>query len=263
MRRHLIAFDLEATCWRQPPLSERQAIETEIIEIGAVRLHPVTREEEGRFEMVVRPTRHTTLSPYCKELTGIEQADVDGALHFTEAWRRFHAWLEDTSTCEMISWGRWDIQQIERQIAEIAEEAPEWTYTDAQREYGRWCRARELHGRSRKLTTVAQDLGLSTGATQHRALADAARLAQVVATLRDPNVRTEAADSLLGLLKQRASEPTHRGHARQALGMNKGEYTAAANELVHLQLVIDLGDGQGLRLPVQTPQNEKTTPTSP
>ena len=263
MRRHLIAFDLEATCWRQPPLSEHQATETEIIEIGAVRMHPVTRAEESRFEMVVRPIRHTTLSPYCIELTGIQQEDVHDAPEFAEAWRHFHEWLGDASACEMISWGPFDIQQIERQVVELGEDPPDWKYTDGQAEYTRWCRARDLHGRSRKLTTVALDLELCTGETQHRALADAARLAQVIGRLRDPNERTVGADALFELLKRRTHEPTHRGHARRELSMNKGEFTAAANELVHLQLAIDLGDGQGLRLALETDAPEKLSPPSP
>ena len=252
MRRHLIAFDLEATCWREPPLSAHQATETEIIEIGAVRLHPVTREEEGRFETVVQPVRHTKLSPYCMELTGIQQEDVRDAPTFDEAWSRFRQWLDQAPACEMISWGPFDIHQIERQIVELDQDVPDWRYTDGQAEYSRWCRARELHGRSRKLITVAHDLGLAAGETEHRALADAARLAQVIRRLRDPQERTEPADALFDLLKQRTNEPTHRGHARRELGMNKGVFTAAANELVHLHLAVDLGDGQGLCLAPET-----------
>ena len=194
------------------------------------------------------------------ELTGIQQDDVQDAPEFPEAWRRFHEWLGDAGACEMISWGPFDIQQIERQIDELGEDIPGWAYTDAQSEYVRWCRARELHGRSRKLTTVAHDLELSTGEIQHQALADAARLAQVVHRLRDPQDRTVGANALFRLLGARLEEPTHRGHARRELGMNKGEFTAAANELVHLQLAIDLGDGQGLRLASETAASEKLSP---
>jgi len=224
-------------------------------------MHPVAREEESRFEMVVQPTRHTILSPYCIELTGLQQADVRDAPEFAEAWGCFHRWLGDASACEMISWGPFDIQQIGRQITELGEDLPDWQYTDGQSEYTRWCRARELHGRSRKLTTVAHDLELSTGETQHRALADAARLAQVIRRLRDPSERTSGADALFKLLHRRLQEPTHRGHARRELGMNKGEFTAAANELLHLHLAIDLGDGQGLCLSPETPTLEKNSPT--
>ena len=58
----------------------------------------------------------------------------------------------------------------------------------------------ERSGALSKLTTVASDLELSTGETEHRALADAVRLAQVLQRLRDPSDRSQPADALLALI---------------------------------------------------------------
>ena len=45
------------------------------------------------FRTFVRPVRHPTLSPFCTELTGITQADVDAAPAFPAVVARFHDWL--------------------------------------------------------------------------------------------------------------------------------------------------------------------------
>lgn len=69
----VLIIDLEATCDVDP--IER---EMEIIEIGAVW---VTSNGTvlGTFQALVRPISHPQLTPFCQQLTGIQQTDVDYA----------------------------------------------------------------------------------------------------------------------------------------------------------------------------------------
>ena len=76
----LLVVDLEATCdARGFPRAER-----ETIEIGAVLVEPVHLEVVKEFQSFVRPVRHPHLTDYCRELTGIEQHDVDAAPSFPD-----------------------------------------------------------------------------------------------------------------------------------------------------------------------------------
>ncbi len=80
----------------------------EIIEIGAVKINGYG-EEIGSFNKFVRPLVNQRLSPFCKELTGIEQQMVDRAQRFPEVMDLFFDWAElDIEDYLLISWGRED-----------------------------------------------------------------------------------------------------------------------------------------------------------
>lgn len=99
-----IIYDLEATCWENIPPGYVQ----ETIEIGAYRINPFG-EVRGKFNRFIRPTLHPTLSPFCRQLTGIEQLDVNRAKFFPEVIEEFQDWArieeEDYTLC---SWGNFD-----------------------------------------------------------------------------------------------------------------------------------------------------------
>src|SRR5690349_16506863 len=82
--RRIVAIDVEATCWKKGIFSKKK----ETIEIGAV-LMSLDRDESQwpEFQTFVRPKSFPRLSTFCRELTGITQADVDAAPPFPEALR--------------------------------------------------------------------------------------------------------------------------------------------------------------------------------
>lgn len=84
----------------------------EIIEIGAFRLNRYG-EILGEFNRFVRPVLNPYLSPFCQELTSIEQQDVDRAEPFPEVVEIFQDWAlifdEDYLLC---SWGAFDKKQL-------------------------------------------------------------------------------------------------------------------------------------------------------
>lgn len=111
---HWLVIDLEATCCNDGQFPRE---EMEIIEIGAVIADGRTFESLDEFQTFVRPVRHTTLTDFCRELTGIEQAAVDSAVGFPEAMHRLTTWMAEFPDAIFCSWGAYDRRQFERDCA--------------------------------------------------------------------------------------------------------------------------------------------------
>jgi hypothetical protein len=69
---YLLVLDFEATC-----NEGARPYPQEIIEFPVFVLNTKTLEVEGSFHRFVRPTIHTSLSPFCTQLTGISQVCVN------------------------------------------------------------------------------------------------------------------------------------------------------------------------------------------
>ena len=81
------ALDFECTC--EPGWDYIH----EIIEFPVVLFDTRTREITDSFHSYVRPTENATLSTFCTDLTGIEQATVDAAPTLPEVLDDLDAWL--------------------------------------------------------------------------------------------------------------------------------------------------------------------------
>lgn len=108
-----LILDLEATCWDgAPPNAEK-----EIIEIGAIKLNAYG-EEVGSFNRFVKPIINPQLSAFCKELTHIEQEQIDRAEFFPSAVDRFLEWSEcDLEEMLLVTWGKQDLTLIKDDCA--------------------------------------------------------------------------------------------------------------------------------------------------
>jgi len=88
--RHFVVLDFEATCDHRanapfgPP---------EIIEFPALKVCARTFNVESSFHTFVRPTLNPVLKPFCTQLTGIVQDDVDDAPTLSETLKDFHDWM--------------------------------------------------------------------------------------------------------------------------------------------------------------------------
>ena len=109
----IVIFDLEATCWEDGAKLTRE--DSEIIEIGAVRVGRETGEVIGTFQRFVKPHFNLELSDYCKNLTSIKQEDVNTANEFYIVLPEFNEWLGDDDEYIM-SWGMYDKHQILREM---------------------------------------------------------------------------------------------------------------------------------------------------
>lgn len=105
---HFLVVDLEATCDRADWPRERM----EIIEIGAVLIAADAATRVGEFQTFVRPRRHPTLTDFCRDLTGIAQAEVDRAPEHTVALEAMFGWLDGLGPAPggtiFCSWGGFD-----------------------------------------------------------------------------------------------------------------------------------------------------------
>lgn len=111
--KHYLVVDLEATCCNQKTIPAK---EMEIIEIGAL-MTDVNFQLISSFQSFIRPVRHATLTPFCSQLTSIQQSDVDLAPPFAEVIARFKEWIYRYPNFVFCSWGNYDRKQLEQDCA--------------------------------------------------------------------------------------------------------------------------------------------------
>ena len=175
--RHLIAVDVEATCWKKGVFSRKK----ETIEIGAVRLHLDRAESTWPgFQTFVRPLRLPRLSSFCRELTGIAQEDVDAAPAFPEALRLFLEWSQPLEQVVLAAWSRYDLWQLDLDLDAHRLPTLALPFLDVKKLAGRIVGSRSFEETSR---TLAPDDGEMP---RHRALADARRTARILHRLLRP-----------------------------------------------------------------------------
>ena len=102
----VIVFDIEANTQENEEYI-RQDFQKEIIEIGAVKIHDGVIVDT--FEMFIKPIVNPTLTDFIKDLTGIQQEDVDDAKNFREAYDEIREWFLDH---HLISIGTFDQEQM-------------------------------------------------------------------------------------------------------------------------------------------------------
>lgn len=111
----LIIIDLEATCSDDHVVSRSNM---EIIEIGGCMVRLSDLEILDSFQLYIRPVVTPILTPFCTELTGIEQDIVDKALPFGMASQDYVDWLAKFESVKAwASWGNYDKGQFELDYA--------------------------------------------------------------------------------------------------------------------------------------------------
>jgi len=172
---HWLVIDLEATTddggW---PITEM-----EVIEIGASLVNREGREVD-HFQRFVKPRRRPQLTPFCRQLTHITQANVDGAAPFAEVWGQFERWLGNYQPRleGWTSWGDYDRKQLlqEWQANDIDSLLARLPHLNLKQ---RFAKARHL-SRPLGLNGALQLAGLQFHGQQHRALEDARNTARLL-----------------------------------------------------------------------------------
>ena len=165
-----LVVDLEGTCCNDGLIPDD---ERETIEIGAVLLTP-DATAIADFCAFVRPVRHPELTPFCKDLTTIGQADVDRADTFRTVFPQFVAWSSGHGPSLFCSWGRYDPEQFGRDCEYQAVPYPFATHVDLAREF------RRKTGRKRGHRGAMRHFGVSPEGVHHRGIADARNIAKLV-----------------------------------------------------------------------------------
>lgn len=106
MQAPIVIVDVEATCDLNMPRRKR-----ELIEIGAVKV--INGEVVDKFQIFIKPKRNAQLSHYCKNLTHIEQNQIDNGVSPKDALTELANWAKD---CLLACWGEFDQEIIEREM---------------------------------------------------------------------------------------------------------------------------------------------------
>ncbi|XP_069794923.1 ERI1 exoribonuclease 3-like isoform X3 [Narcine bancroftii] len=109
---NFLVLDFEATC------DEQLMHPQEIIEFPILKLHGRTLEIESIFHTYVQPVVHPTLTPFCTELTGIEQSMVDGKPTLPEVLQMVDDWMREKGLLDLkvnsifVTCGDWDLKTM-------------------------------------------------------------------------------------------------------------------------------------------------------
>lgn len=86
----------------------------ETIEIALVVIDLDTLEVVDEFQRFVRLQINPALTDVCKQLTSIQQADVDGAGTYVEIGQELGGFIARYPNAAWASWGDYDARQLER-----------------------------------------------------------------------------------------------------------------------------------------------------
>lgn len=166
-----VIVDLEATCWETRTNIE----DMEIIEIGAVILESSTGTIGDEFSEFVKPVVHTELSNFCKQLTSIEQKDVDNADDFTVVFPRFIDWI-GTQPFILCSWGAYDLKQFKKDCARHNIPLPDsfLRHINLKQEFANLKKIKPCG-----MAKALKILGIELEGTHHRAIDDVRNIARI------------------------------------------------------------------------------------
>ena len=171
----VLVIDLEATCDEGDGLP---TMDMEIIEIGAVWA-TVEGSVLDTFQALVRPVVRPHLTPFCRQLTNIQQADVDGAELFPAVAARLASFAQrhQAPGATWGSWGQFDAKQLARDCERHGIESPlaAFEHVNLKRRFAKGRKIKEV-GMARALQMV----GLPLDGSHHRGLDDARNIAKLL-----------------------------------------------------------------------------------
>ncbi|MEK6234516.1 MAG: exonuclease domain-containing protein [Planctomycetales bacterium] len=174
---YYLIVDLEATCSDRGEIPHR---EMEIIEIGAVMQSSRTFEIEAEFQTCVFPVRHSDLTDFCTQLTGITQQEVDQAPPFADALAAFQQWMRPFPDALFCSWGDFDRNQFRQDCEHHGLDYPfPPEHMNIKAEFARSLNLRREVGFAKAL----HRLGMKFEGSHHRGLDDAKNIARIARRL--------------------------------------------------------------------------------
>lgn len=173
-----IIYDIEATCWEGRPPGTVQ----ETIEIGACELDRFGRVQD-HFSRLIRPIIHPSLSHFCRNLTKIDQVELNRAQGFTRVIEDFQDWIGvDYEEYILASWGNFDPKQLAADCS-LHKLDDYWLdeHIDLKAQY------QDIKGLSKKrgLKSAIKHEGYEWEGEEHRALVDAKNTVKVFQSLVD------------------------------------------------------------------------------
>ncbi|MEW5506929.1 exonuclease domain-containing protein [Pseudomonas antarctica] len=180
--RYLYCVDLEATCDElEESESARKLVvvpdQMETIEIGLVVIDLESLEIVDEFQRFVLPQINPTLTDFCKKLTSIQQADVDGARTYQEVGEELRTFAGRYPNAAWVSWGDYDARQLERDagFAGCRSMLAGLPHFNAKK----W-HAGLYDNRPKGLKQTVESLNLVWQGTYHRGIDDARNVASII-----------------------------------------------------------------------------------
>lgn len=195
-QKNLLMIDLEATCWRKP-----DGRRSEIIEIGAIATN-AAGVPLGEFQSFVRPILNPALSDFCRELTHIEQADIDKAPRFPEALANMVEWASKFGSLTFASWGAYDRKQL---LSDCELHGVAYPFCDQHVNIKKTF-AQMVGRRPMGMAAALRVLGLDLLGTHHRAIDDARNICRLLAVMRPTPVWRRA---VAGHHRTESDRPAH------------------------------------------------------
>lgn len=192
--QYFVVIDFEATCDK-----ERNPHPQEIIEFPSVIVSSVTGQLEACFQTYVRPTCNQLLSDFCRDLTGIQQIQVDRGVTLSEALLRHDKWLEKkgikNTNFAVVTWSNWDCRvMLESECRFKKIRKPPY--------FNRWINLKvpfhEVFGGARcNLKEAVEMAGLAWQGRAHCGLDDAKNTARLLALLMRRGFKFSITNSLM------------------------------------------------------------------
>ena len=180
--RYLYCVDLEATCDEVGKSESPRPLKVvpdqmETIEVGLVVLDLETLEIVDEFQRFVRPQINPTLTDFCRRLTSIQQANVDGGLTYREVGEELRTFGASYPNAAWASWGDYDARQLERDagFARCPSMLGGLPHFNARK----W-HAGFYGNRPKGLKQTVESMGLVWQGTYHRGIDDARNVASIV-----------------------------------------------------------------------------------
>lgn len=191
--QYFVVIDFEATCDK-----EKNPHPQEIIEFPSVIVSSITGQLEACFQTYVRPTCNQVLSDFCKDLTGIQQIQVDRGVPLTEALLSHDKWLEEkgikNTNFAVVTWSNWDCRvMLESECRYKKIRKPPY--------FNRWINLRvpfhEIFGGGRcNLKQAVEKAGLTWQGRAHCGLDDATNTARLLALIMHKGFKFSITNSL-------------------------------------------------------------------
>ncbi|KAL8529277.1 hypothetical protein ACS0TY_006633 [Phlomoides rotata] len=191
--QYFVVIDFEATCDKG-----KNPHPQEIIEFPSVIVNSITGQLEACFQTYVRPTCNQVLTDFCKDLTGIQQIQVDRGVTLSEALLRHDKWLEKkgikNTNFAVVTWSNWDCRvMLESECRYKKIRKPPY--------FNRWINLRvpfqEVFGDDRcNLKQAVEKAGLTWQGRAHCGLDDAKNTARLLALIMHKGFKFAITNSL-------------------------------------------------------------------
>lgn len=171
--KYMIVTDLEATCDNNPNFDRRNS---EIIEIGAVVVDENLQVVDS-FSSFVKPLKSPTLTAFCKNLTKIQQSDIDSAPTFVNAYYKFEDFCLKYSDRTFASWGNYDFNKL---ISECRKNKIDFMFSEGVNLKEQFALTQGVRGKGPGLSAALASCDLRFIGTLHRGIDDARNIARMI-----------------------------------------------------------------------------------